>query len=133
MCPQHRRLFTSPHNYAPQLVYFTTVHDQIESACVFASVKPYVERRKRVSCVNELDGCGTTVCLPYATGAQMKRVPEDESLFQLEIPGLKFLSLEVKPVVRVRAGSGLVVRSIGRSIGRVRVPLHFRSIPPAQL
>ena len=35
-------------------------------------------------------------------GAQMKRVPEDESLFQLEIPGLKFLSLEVKPVVRVR-------------------------------
>ena len=35
-------------------------------------------------------------------GAEMKRVPEDPDLFQLEIPGLKFLSLEVKPVVRVR-------------------------------
>jgi len=35
-------------------------------------------------------------------GAQMKRVPGSDSLFQLEIPGLKFLSLEVKPVVRVR-------------------------------
>ena len=35
-------------------------------------------------------------------GAEMKRVPGDRTLFQLEIPGLKFLSLEVKPVVRVR-------------------------------
>ena len=37
-------------------------------------------------------------------GAQMTRVPESEGkdLFQLTIPGLKFLSLEVKPVVRVR-------------------------------
>ena len=35
-------------------------------------------------------------------GAEMKRVPNDPDLFQLEIPGLKFLSLEVKPVVRVR-------------------------------
>ena len=35
-------------------------------------------------------------------GAEMKRVPGDSTLFQLEIPGLKFLSLEVKPVVRVR-------------------------------
>ena len=39
-------------------------------------------------------------------GAQMKRVPGEESLFQLEIPGLKFLSLEVKPVVRVRVRWG---------------------------
>ena len=35
-------------------------------------------------------------------GAEMKRVPGDRDMFQLEIPGLKFLSLEVKPVVRVR-------------------------------
>ena len=35
-------------------------------------------------------------------GAEMKRVPGDRDVFQLEIPGLKFLSLEVKPVVRVR-------------------------------
>ena len=35
-------------------------------------------------------------------GAEMKRVPGDRTMFQLEIPGLKFLSLEVKPVVRVR-------------------------------
>jgi len=35
-------------------------------------------------------------------GAEMKRVAGEDSLFQLEIPGLKFLSLEVKPVVRVR-------------------------------
>ena len=35
-------------------------------------------------------------------GATMRRVPGDPDLFQLEIPGLKFLSLEVRPVVRVR-------------------------------
>ena len=35
-------------------------------------------------------------------GAEMKRVPGDRTMLQLEIPGLKFLSLEVKPVVRVR-------------------------------
>ena len=35
-------------------------------------------------------------------GAAMRRVQDDKDLFQLEIPGLKFLSLEVKPVVRVR-------------------------------
>ena len=42
-------------------------------------------------------------------GAEMKRVAGEESLFQLEIPGLKFLSLEVKPIVRVRVryGQGL--------------------------
>ena len=55
-------------------------------------------------------------------GAEMKRVPGDRDMFQLEIPGLKFLSLEVKPVVRVRVRLVKDGRSVPKPGPASRVP-----------